>query len=91
MGISIARIREKGHSKHIAARSLIFAFPDPSQVAEKKPMPFDKASPVRNLSVRIGSESSGGKANISDLELSMNEYSGTVAIQQLAKSRRLID
>ena len=32
--------------RHLAARSLIFAFPDPDGTAEKKPLPFDAAAPV---------------------------------------------
>jgi 3',5'-cyclic AMP phosphodiesterase CpdA len=78
-------IHEIGRSKHFAARSLIFAFPDPAQVAEKKPIPFDKASPFKNLGIRVVSEDSGGAATIKDVELSMSEYSGTVGIQQLLK------
>jgi hypothetical protein len=78
-------IHEIGHSKHFAARSLIFAFPDPTQVADKKPIPFEKASPFKNLGIRIVSEDSGGAANVNDIELTMNQYSGTVGIQQLLK------
>jgi 3',5'-cyclic AMP phosphodiesterase CpdA len=83
-------IHEIGHSKHLAARSLIFAFPDPALVAEKKPLPFDKASPFKNLGIRVVSEDSSGAANVNDVELSMNEYSGTVGIQQLLKGRSLL-
>jgi hypothetical protein len=44
---------EEGHAHHYAARSLIFAFPDPDKVPDKKPMPFDKAQPFKDLGIRI--------------------------------------
>src|SRR5205814_26748 len=34
-----------GHARHYAARSLVFAFPDPATTAEKKPIAFDPTHP----------------------------------------------
>jgi hypothetical protein len=79
-------IHDIGHSKHYAARSLIFAFPDPAQVAEKKPVTFDAAQPFRNLGIRIVNDNQSSAPAINDVELSLNEYSGTVGIQQLIKN-----
>src|SRR5712692_7836179 len=35
-------VQESTRVKHYAARSLIFAFPDPATIGDKKPLPFDK-------------------------------------------------
>jgi hypothetical protein len=78
-------VHEIGQSKHYAARSLIFAFPDPAQVPDKKPMPFDAAAPFKNLGIRIVNDNSSSAPAINDVELSLNEYSGAVGIQQLIK------
>ena len=78
------------HAKHYAARSLIFAFPNPEKVADKKPIPFDKAHPFANLGIRQIAEHPGRKPNtsslaIKDVELSLREFSGVNGIQQLLK------
>ena len=44
---------ETGKIHHYAARSLIFAFPDPVGVqGPRKPLPFDKDHPFKNLGIR---------------------------------------
>ncbi|MGH8011458.1 MAG: metallophosphoesterase family protein [Candidatus Binataceae bacterium] len=76
---------EDGHARHYAARSLIFAFPDPSQAGDRKPLAFDANHPFENLGIR--QIAAGGPAlAINDVELSRREFSGTCGIQQLAKS-----
>ena len=75
------------HARHIAARSLIFAFPDPDKVADKKPLPFDKESPFRNLGIRVVNEKSAkDPVAINDIELSAHEFAGINGAQQLLKS-----
>jgi 3',5'-cyclic AMP phosphodiesterase CpdA len=59
----------RGNEKHHASRSLIFAFPDPS-VAEKKPLPFDKSEPYKNLGL---------------VEVTNQHISGTEGVQQLLR------
>ena len=59
----------RGHEKHHASRSLIFSFPDPS-VAEKKPLPFDKSEPFKNLGL---------------VEVTNQHISGTEGVQQMLK------
>ena len=78
----------EGHATHIAARSLIFAFPDPAAGVPKKPIPFDPQKPFRNLGLRVIQEHgarAGGSPRIQDVELTLREYSGTVGIQQLLR------
>jgi len=79
-----------GHSQHYAARSLSFAFPDPDKVEEKKPIPFDKDQPFKNLGLRVVNQTPGRAADVDsvtvkDVELAMNEYSGTEGFNQLLK------
>ncbi len=81
--------QNNGRAKHYAAQSLIFAFPDPATVEEKKPAPFDKAHPFKNLGLRLVA-SQGGDApvaplGVQDIELSVREFSGTSGIQQFIK------
>jgi 3',5'-cyclic AMP phosphodiesterase CpdA len=81
-----------GTAKHHAARSLIFAFPDPEKVADKKPMPFDKDQPFKNLGIRVLSQEKTGATpslNIEDVELTLREYSGINGIQQISKEESL--
>ena len=75
-----------GNAQHHAARSLIFAFPDPAATEEKKPLPFDKEHPFRNLGIRQVTAPSIG---INDVELTTREISGTEGIQQLRKGGSL--
>ena len=84
---------QDGHTHHYAARSLIFAFPDPEKVADKKPLPFDKNAPFHNLGIRLVSENSGKSAasslEIQDVELSVREFMGVNGIQQMLKDPSL--
>jgi hypothetical protein len=76
-----------GNAQHHAARSLIFAFPDPS-ASEKKPFPFNAQQPFRNLGIRTVSGNPVTHpftAAINDVELSIRELSGTEGIQQLLR------
>jgi hypothetical protein len=79
-----------GHARHFAARALCFAFPDPEQVEEKKPVAYDPAQPFKNLGLRMVDET-GGKAadldlvRVRDVELAMKEFSGTEGFAQLLK------
>jgi len=79
-----------GSARHYAARSLIFAFPDPETTADKKPIPFDKERPFKNLGLRVLGEpkSRGGTSDrptIDEIELTSREFSGTVGINQILK------
>ena len=77
---------QQGKAKLYAARSLIFAFSDPETSPAKKPMPFDKDQPFKNLGIRAVKGGKGGRdLRIEDVELTMNEYSGTVGMDQVLK------
>jgi predicted phosphodiesterase len=77
---------QEGNAKLYAARSLIFAFSDPDTAPAKKPLPFDNAQPFKNLGIRAVKGSQGGRdLRIEDVELTMNEYSGTVGMDQILK------
>jgi hypothetical protein len=76
---------EDGHTHHYAARSLIFAFPDPEKVADKKPIAFDKEQPFRNLGIRVVNESAATTLSVRDVELTLREYSGINGVQQMLK------
>jgi calcineurin-like phosphoesterase family protein len=77
-------VHKEGHSTHYAARSLIFAFPDPAAGVPKKPLPFDNVKPFQNLGIRSVAEASG-RPRVNEVELTLREYSGTVGIQQILK------
>ncbi len=81
-----------GRARHLAARSLVFAFPDPA-APEKKPLPFDRERPFRNLGLRLvhaGAERAPGTygLGIEEVELTARELSGTEGFQQLLKAPR---
>jgi 3',5'-cyclic AMP phosphodiesterase CpdA len=81
---------EVGHIHHYAARSLIFAFPDPEKTGDKKPNPFDKDQPFKNLGIRLVHEGFAGKpqmnsVKVEDVELTAREFSGINGIQQILK------
>ncbi len=83
-----------GNVHHYAARSLIFAFPDPDKTPEKKPIPFDKDKPFANLGIRLVQETPGKKAapesiSVKDVELTAREFSGINGIQQILKTPNL--
>jgi hypothetical protein len=82
------------HSRHYAARSLAWAFPDPAKTAEKKPVPFDAEQPFRNLGLRVLHASPGKVPSplvlgLDEVELTMRETSGTEGFQQLLKPSSL--
>ena len=68
-----------GRSRHLAARSLIFSFPDPDKVADKAPLAFSPDRPLKNLGLRLVHRSASGGLDLgaSDVELSLAERSGT--------------
>src|SRR5512133_496112 len=77
----------EGNSRHYAARSLIFAFPDPEQVQQKKPIAFDKDHPFKNLGIRLVNEKAGSASSstvsVQDVELTLQEFSEINGIQQV--------
>ncbi len=77
-----------GNAQHHAARSLIFAFPDPATTAEKKPLPFDASQPFRNLGIRRITDS-GAHLAIDDIELTKREISGANGVAQLLRQGEL--
>jgi hypothetical protein len=64
-------VHDDPHCHHVAARSLIFAFPDPEKTTEKKPLPFDADHPFRHLGPRVLHAAAG--APPSTLALSMED------------------
>lgn len=79
-----------GGARHYAARSLIFAFPDPATTPDKKPLPFDKERPFKDLGLRVVGEPRWHNGPIvhptlDEIELTSREYSGTVGINQILK------
>jgi 3',5'-cyclic AMP phosphodiesterase CpdA len=75
-----------GRARHHAARSLIFAFPDPALGVDKKPVAFDKEKPFANLGVReVRAGSKGSPLDVNEIELSIKEYAGNAGISQLRK------
>ena len=78
-------VQVEGNATHYAARSLIFAFPDPAAGVPKKPLPFDPAAPFQNLGVRRVTELVDAKPRVEQVELTLREFSGTVGIQQVLK------
>jgi hypothetical protein len=90
--------REDAHQvgpvRHLAARSLVFAFPDPALVADKKPIPFDATRPVRNLGLRVvragpGKAPQPAALAIDEVELTLREHSGTDGFAQLLRPTSL--
>jgi hypothetical protein len=81
-----------GRVRHRAARSLIFAFPDPAVAVEKKPIPFDAERPFRNLGLRLvraGGEPGGAAPAVEEVELAMREHSGTEGFAQVLRPTTL--
>ena len=79
---------QEGHVRHLAARSLIFAFPEPTAPV-KKPYPFDKDQPFKHLGIRVVSAAPQRPIAVQDVELTLREYSGLNGIQQILKSPKL--
>ena len=89
-------VHEEPRSRHLAARSLVFAFPDPDATSEKKPLPFDAAHPFRNLGARVvrvdrGASPATPSLGAEDVELTMAEHSGTEGFQQLLRPTSVED
>ncbi len=75
---------EEGHIHNYAARSLIFAFPDPAAPV-KKPYAFDKDQPFKHLGIRVVNAAPEEPVAVHDVELTLREYSGLNGIQQILK------
>jgi 3',5'-cyclic AMP phosphodiesterase CpdA len=86
---------EVGKVHHYAARSLIFAFPDPASVTgPKKPNPFDKDHPFKNLgirNVRVNGKTGPEVQTLSveDVELTAREFLGINGIQQILRNPKV--
>ncbi|MEP6768835.1 MAG: metallophosphoesterase [Acidobacteriota bacterium] len=82
--------RREGGVEHHAARSLVFAFPDPASGAPKKALPFDAAKPFQNLGIRrIHAGPGPARPPIEEIELTLREFSGTVGLQQFSREGEL--
>ena len=82
-------VHEEGRVRHLAARGLAWAFPDPS-VEEKKPLAIDPAHPFGHLGLRMVSARPGGAPGTvtlgaEDVQLTRAEYSGTEGFAQLLR------
>ena len=77
-----------GHTHMRAARSLCFAFPDPATTAEKKPLPFDKDQPFKNVGVREVAVNAKAKASVEihEVALTLKETGGVNGMQQLLRA-----
>ncbi len=89
-------VRDEPRCRHLAARSLIFAFPDPDRTDEKKPLPFDAEHPFRDLGARVlhagpGTPPSALSLGAEEVELTMREHSGTEGFQQLLRPTSVED
>jgi hypothetical protein len=87
-------VHEDPRCRHVAARSLVFAFPDPATAAERKPLPFDAQRPFQNLGGRLLHAAPGASASTltlasDEIELTMREHSGTEGFQQLLRPSSL--
>jgi 3',5'-cyclic AMP phosphodiesterase CpdA len=83
-----------GGAQHYGARSLVFAFPDPEKVGDRKPIPFDKDQPFKNLGLRRVREDFRGPAGansvaVEEIELTASEFSGINGAQQLLRNQSL--
>jgi 3',5'-cyclic AMP phosphodiesterase CpdA len=79
-----------GRIMQYAARSLIFAFNDPATNADKKPLPFDKDDPFKDLGIRRvdtqGTAPSSAPLAVKDIVLTKTEFSGVSGMQQMLKN-----
>jgi hypothetical protein len=87
-------VREEPHCRHYAARSLIFGFPDPGGTVDKKPLPFDAEHPFRNLGTRLvrarpGAPPGATTLGVEEVELTLQERSGTEGFQQILRPSSL--
>lgn len=83
---------QTGAVHHYAAKSLIFAFPDPnSPPGPRKPIPFDKDHPFKNLGIRTVSFNGKTQPNskplsIDDVELTAREFREINGVHQLLRN-----
>jgi 3',5'-cyclic AMP phosphodiesterase CpdA len=87
-------VHQVGRAHHYAARSLVFAFPDPALAPEKKPLPFDPQKPFAHLGLRQVHAGPGDRprteaVRCEEVELSMAERSGTEGFAQLLRPSSL--
>jgi 3',5'-cyclic AMP phosphodiesterase CpdA len=81
-------VHQTDHATHYASRSLIFGFPDPATTGDKKPVPFDKEKPFRNLGLQLLAEKGGPQRavlGVDDVELTLSEFAGTDGLQQISR------
>jgi 3',5'-cyclic AMP phosphodiesterase CpdA len=78
-------VSQQGNAKHYAARSLIFAFNDPATNADKKQMPFNNDQPFEGLGIRLVGDNSAANVQITEVELTTQEFGGLSGIQQINK------
>jgi hypothetical protein len=87
-------VHQIGKIRHYAAQSLIFAFNDPATNDDKKPLPFDKDDPFKELGIRlVGSQGAADPAaplKVTDVVLTKAEFSGLSGMQQMFKSNKSI-
>jgi 3',5'-cyclic AMP phosphodiesterase CpdA len=81
---------QHGNARHYAARSLIFAFNDPATNADKKQMPFDKDQPFNGLGIRLVGDNKTANVEITDVELTTQEFGGRSGIQQINKTNEAL-
>jgi 3',5'-cyclic AMP phosphodiesterase CpdA len=84
-------IQQNGRVRHYAARSLIFAFNDPATNEDKKPLPFDKDDPFKELGIRtVGDGSDRAQLAVNDVVLTRAEFAGLSGMQQMIKDNNSI-
>ena len=83
-------VSQQGNAKHYAARSLIFAFNDPATNADKKQMPFNKDQPFDGLGIRLVGDNRAANVQITEVELTTQEFGGLSGIQQMNKPNNAI-
>ena len=82
---------QTGNVHHYASRSLIFAFPDPTGITgPRKPVPFDKEHPFKNLGIRSVSfngkpQPASSSISVSDIELTAREFRGINGVHQFLR------
>ncbi len=79
-------VHKEATVSHYAARSMIFAFPDPQVAKAKKPMPFDQGDPFKNLGLRMVDGNAQGNLAVDDVELNVREFAGRSGIQQILQA-----
>ena len=91
-------VHQSGSVKHYAARSLIFAFNDPTTNENKKQLPFDKDDPFKDLGIRLvtskgpekGPEDKPAAVGVNDIVLTKAEFAGLSGMQQMIKDNNSI-